>query len=148
MGFLGDLKNKLTGGAATVTVRIGSVKRGQPAAVEVQAVAKAKAKVSGVYLIVRAVELCQVRDSDWDGNRHTTETVRGRRVSYENKMTIAGAQELENGQTYTWQAMLELPSSTNPSFNGTIIDHKWEIIAGIDMAGNDPDSGWQSLTVS
>jgi hypothetical protein len=147
MGFLGDLKNKLTGGAATVTIRVGNVKRGQAATVEIQAQAKASAKVSSVYLKVRAVETCQVRDSDWEGNRHTTETVRGRRVSYDNTITVAGAQQLESGQTYSWQAQLELPSNTNPSFNGAIIDHKWEIVAGLDMAGNDPDSGWQPLHV-
>src|ERR1051326_1554087 len=57
MGFFKDLKNKVTGGAAVVSVNVPTAQRGRPANVQVQATAKANGKVSAVYLLVRAVEV-------------------------------------------------------------------------------------------
>jgi hypothetical protein len=148
MGFLGDLKNKVTGGAATVNVKAPPARRGQGVAVHIQATAKASAKVNAVYLLVRAIETCAVRDTDYEDGKRSSEVVKGRRISYETKITVAGAQSLEAGQTYNWEAQLDIPSSANPSFNGHMIDHRWEIQAGLDMSGNDPDSGWQPLMVA
>ena len=140
MGFFGDLKNKITGGAAVVNINVPQVQRGRAATVNVQATAKANGKVAAVYLLVRGVESCEFRE---DGER-----VSKSHVSYENRITISGAQELKLGETYQWQGQIELPSQALPSLSGKIIDHKWEIQAGLDMPGNDPDSGWQLLTVS
>jgi hypothetical protein len=148
MGFFKDLKNKVTGGAVTVTVTVPPVRRGQAAQVTVQATAKANAKVSSVYLLVRATESCEVKDTDTVDGKSRTETVRGRHTSYETRLQVAGSQELKEGQSYTWQTQLELPTSALPSLNGKIIDHEWEAQAGLDMTGNDPDSGWQSFQVS
>ncbi len=148
MGFFKDLKNKVTGGAATVHVQVPPARRGQAVAVNVQATAKANGKVNAVYLLVRGTETCEVKDNDHQDAKMKDEKVRGRKISFENRITIAGAQELKEGQTYNWEGVLELPSNVNPSFNGTMIDHEWELQAGLDMAGNDPDSGWQTFQVS
>ncbi len=78
-----------------------------------------------MYLIVRGVESCEFK--------HNNETVRSSHVSYENKITIAGASEIQNGQVYNWEGVIELPVNTNPLLGGKIIDHKWEIQAGLDM---------------
>jgi hypothetical protein len=147
MGFLSDLKNKVTGGAALVQVRVGTVRRGEPVTVQVHATMKASTRVNAVYVVVRAVERCQVRDADYDDGHRRTELVRGRRISFEHRVALAGAQDLQDGQSYAWSGQLEIPISANPSFNGRIIDHEWELAAGLDMAGNDPDSGWQRFTV-
>ena len=53
MGFFKDLKNKVTGGAATVRVTVPAAQRGRAVPVQVQATAKANGKVSAVYLLVR-----------------------------------------------------------------------------------------------
>lgn len=148
MGFFKDLKNKVTGGAATVHVNVPSARRGQAVAVGVQATAKANAKVTAVYLLVRATETCEIKDSDHQDSKLRDEKIRGRKVSFETRIMVAGAQELKEGQTYNWEGQLELPQNVNPSFNGTMIDHEWEIQAGLDMTGNDPDSGWQTFQVS
>ncbi|MBA3453653.1 MAG: hypothetical protein H0T42_11225, partial [Deltaproteobacteria bacterium] len=95
MGFFKDLKNKVTGGGATVRVTVPSARRGQGVKVQVQAVAKANGKVSAVYLLLRATENAQFKD---DNN----EKVSGSKVSYENRLTIASAQELKEGETYNW----------------------------------------------
>jgi hypothetical protein len=140
MGFFKDLKNKVTGGAATVNVNVPIAQRGRPATVQVQATAKANGKVTAVYLLVRSLEACEFKDSDGDKVRET-------KVSYENKITIAPAQDIREGETYTWQGTIELPTSTNPTFRGSMINHTWEIQAGLDMPGNDPDSGWCAFEV-
>ena len=147
MGFFSNLKNKMTGGAADVRVNSTTVRRGQATSIRIEATAKADAKLNSVYLLVQAVESCEVKDSDWDGNKHTTETVRGRKTSFDTKVNVAGPSEIKNGQTYTWEARLELPMNVNPSFDGKIIDHTWQVQAGLDMAGNDPDSGWVKIDV-
>jgi len=141
MGFFKDLKNKVTGGAATVRVNIPSARRGQAVPVVVQATAKANGKVSAVYLLVRATENAELRNS-------SNEKVSGSKVSYENRVMIAGAQELKEGETYSWEGSVELPASAHPTLRGTIIHHQWEVQAGLDMPGNDPDSGWQAFDVA
>ena len=140
MGFFKDLKNKVTGGAAVVSVNVPTAQRGRPANVQVQATAKANGKVSAVYLLVRAVEVYEFRDRE-------NEKVRGEKISYENKITIAPAQDIKDGESYSWQGVIELPTSTNPTFRGSVINHRWELQAGLDMPGNDPDSGWQAFEV-
>jgi hypothetical protein len=141
MGFFKDLKNKITGGAATVRVNIPSGRRGQAVPVAIQATAKANGKVSAVYLLVRATESAELRGDD-------NERVTGSRVSYEHRINIAGSQEIKEGETYSWEGSLELPTSAHPTLRGTIIHHQWEVQAGLDMPGNDPDSGWQSFEVA
>lgn len=140
MGFFKDLKNKVTGGAATVRVSVPAARRGQAVPVQVQATAKANGKVSAVYLLVRATENAEFKDSK-------NEKVRGSKTSYENRIMIAGAQEIKEGETYSWEGQLELPVNANPTLRGAIIDHTWEVQAGLDMPGNDPDSGWQAVDV-
>jgi hypothetical protein len=140
MGFFKDLKNKVTGGAATVRVNVPAARRGQQVPVKVQATAKANGKVTAVYLLVRAVENAQFKR---DG-----EKISESKVSFETRVNIAGAMEIKEGQTYDFDGQLELPVNTNPTLRGSIIDHTWEIQAGLDMPGNDPDSGWQSFDVT
>lgn len=141
MGFFKDLKNKITGGAATVRVSVPASRRGASIPVQVQAQAKANGKVSAVYLLVRATENASFKDSN-------NEKVSGSKVSYENRVMIAGAQDLKEGETYNWEGQFELPPNANPTLRGAIIDHTWEVQAGLDMPGNDPDSGWQSFDVA
>jgi len=45
MGFFSNLKNKITGGGATVNLQVPSVVRGQPAPVRIEVTAKADGKV-------------------------------------------------------------------------------------------------------
>ena len=145
MGFFKDLKNKVTGGAATVTVNVPAARRGQIAEVKIQATAKANGKASAIYLLVRATESCEIKGSHHSDPKFKEEKVRGRRTSYEHRFSVAGATELKEGQTYDWNAQIELPTNVGPSLNGEMIDHEWEIQAGLDMAGNDPDSGFKDI---
>ena len=140
MGFFKDLKNKVTGGAATVRVNVPAARRGQQVPVKIQATAKANGKVSAVYVLVRSVENANFKR---DG-----EKISESKVSFETRVNIAGAMEIKEGQTYDFDGLLELPVNTNPTLRGALIDHTWEVQAGLDMTGNDPDSGWQSIDVT
>lgn len=140
MGFFGDLKNKVTGGAAQVTVQMQAAKRGAATPVRVQAVAKSNGKVASVYVLVRGTESASWKaDNQTVGNSHQ---------SFDTKIVLAGAQDIVAGQTYTWDGQVELPANVHPSVSGKLIEHRWEVQAGLDMPGNDPDSGWQSFQVS
>ena len=139
MGFFKDLKNKITGGAATVRLSVPTVKRGQQATVQVEATAKANGKVAAVYLLIRGTESCE-----WKENN---EKVGNTKSSFETRVQIAGAQDIQEGQSYQWQGTFELPGNAHPSFRGSLINHTWEIQAGLDMPGNDPDSGWVAFEV-
>ncbi|HTL86249.1 MAG TPA: hypothetical protein VL856_13765 [Acidimicrobiia bacterium] len=140
MGFFKDLKNKITGGGATVRLSVPAVKRGQPATVQVEATAKANGKVAAVYLLIRGTE-----SAEWKENN---EKVGNSKSSFETRVQIAGAQDIVEGQSYSWQGTFELPGNVQPTFRGALINHTYEIQAGLDMPGNDPDSGWVAFEVS
>lgn len=148
MGFFSNLKNAVTGGAASVQLVIPqTARRGDTIPLRVQATAKSSAKVSAVYVLVRAREHAQLRDTDWQGGKSTTETVHGWRTSFEQRVTLAGTLQLQEGQTMQWEGTFLIPASALASFHGQMCEHVWELQAGLDMTGNDPDSGWQPIIV-
>src|SRR5262245_45470467 len=108
MGFFSNLKNKITGGAASVTIQVpASLRRGQSAALNIQATAKADGKVAAVYVLVRGTESCEFK--------HEGDKVSSEHVSYENKIMISGPQDIKTGETYSWQGQIELPANVHPS---------------------------------
>lgn len=147
MGFFSNLKNAVTGGAATVRVQAPSAQRGQAVPIQIEAVAKANGQVNAVYVLVRATESATIHESDHVGPSKG-ETAQGRKVAFETRINVAGAQQIESGQVYRWEGQLSLPATVNPTFRGQMIQHHWEIQAGLDMRGNDPDSGWQPIDVA
>jgi hypothetical protein len=148
MGFFKDLKDSLTGGAVTVQVEAPAAQRGTAFTVRVHATASSDVRITAVYLLLRATEKAHVKDNHPGDSRSRPGLVEGRHVSYEKRLPVAGAQDLREGQSCTWDAEVELPHNVNPSLNGHMIEHVWEIQAALDMSGNDPDSGWQPLSVS
>ena len=147
MGFLSNIKNAVTGGAVKVQVQCPAVQRGTAAMIQIYGQAEAAGNVNGVYLLVRATERCELSDTDWEDGYQSTETVRGNHVSWEHRIPVAGAFQMQQGQQMQWQVPLQLPPNVGPSFEGHMISHTWEIQAGLDMTGNDPDSGWQAIQV-
>jgi len=148
MGFFSNLKNAITGGAAQVQIQIPQVaQRGQTITVNISATAKGAGNVKQVYLQIRATETASFDHTFTLNGQSKTERVSGSKVTYEQKVVVAPAFQLAEGQSYTFQGQLPLPPTTNPSFHGQIVHHTWEVLAGFDMTGNDPDSGWQQLTV-
>ncbi|HEY4176960.1 MAG TPA: hypothetical protein VGM90_09025 [Kofleriaceae bacterium] len=134
------MKNKITGGAAKVTLQVSNARRGQGAPCTIQATASANGKVAAVYILVRGME-----SAEWKGDNN--QQVRNSRTSFETRIQVAGPFDLVQGQTYTFQAQIELPANVGPTYRGQLINHLWEAQAGLDMPGNDPDSGWQAFQV-
>jgi len=147
VGFFSNIKNAVTGGAAKVQLQCPEVRRGQPTTVQIWAQAESGGNVNGVYLLVRAIERARVRDTDFsDGHAHR-ETVNGSHTSYEHRIPVAGAFQMQAGQQGQWQVQLHLPHEVGPSLKGHMISHEWALSAGLDMTGNDPDSGWIPIQV-
>lgn len=149
MGFFSNLKNAVTGGAATVAIDVpSSAARGDTIPIKVSATAKSAADAKSVYVIIRASEHAELRDTDYSGGRSTTEVVHGQRTSFEHKLVLATGVKLAAGQTGAWEGAFQIPTQTNPTYQGQIIRHVWQIQAGLEMTGNDPDSGWQTIQVA
>jgi len=151
MGFFDKIKSAasaVTGGGATVTVQVPQVVRGQSADVAVQATAKKDLEISGVYLEIRCREEADVRDTDFDEKGGIDrEIVRGRKTTWSTKVDIAGGQKLQEGEATSWEGTFTVPPSSAPSLRGQMVRVKWEVRAGLDAWGNDPDSGWREVEV-
>ena len=146
MGFLSNLKNKLTGGGAKVSLEIENPNRQNSFNVTVSAsVADSDMEIKKVYLFIKSVEKATVRNVKvmrFDGSGTEEKDVTG---EYEpvpqNEVVIAGAQTLKAGQQYKWTYEINMQGA-QPTYNGVYAKHEWYFLAGIDAPGNDPDSGW------
>jgi hypothetical protein len=147
MGLFDTVKNAVTGGAADVHVEVGGAEPGASVPVRVKARANADAEISSVYLLVRATEWAEFEETEFEEGEVERETEAGSKVVFNERFDIAGPQELAEGEEYTWEGSFEIPASANPTFEGHIIEHGWQIQAGLDMTGNDPDSGWEYFHV-
>ena len=148
MGFfdkLKGMKNAVTGGAAKVNLSLDAddLELGTAFNVHVTVEAKATVQASAVYIMVRSTEYTQASDGD-----RISEDVVGQIVAYNHRIDIAGPQQMEAGQNYEFDAEIELDEDDcNPTFDGEIMQHRWEIQAAVDATGNDPDSGWLGFEI-
>ncbi|HEY4058758.1 MAG TPA: hypothetical protein VGM39_19225 [Kofleriaceae bacterium] len=137
------LTNMVTGGSATVTASIDGVPfLGLPSKVHVQAVVHDDMKSNGSYVEVRAT----LTRTHMQRGVEADETS----IEYENKIYVSGAEPLVAGQTYEWSGQVTLPIEEHRTGEGrtSYMRCRWELRAGLDVLGNDPDSGWQSFDVT
>jgi hypothetical protein len=145
MGFFKNLMNKITGGGAKLTLELVEPKLEGTFLVRVNAlVSEAELKIAKVYLNIKSVENAVVRNVEVaDGDQGTKrEDVEGNEEVFHTEVLIAGPQILHPNQTYKWEKEISLPSGVGPTFIGKNISHEWYFLAGLDVSGNDPDSGW------
>ena len=102
-----------------------------------------------MYVLVRGIEYADVESRDHVVKTDETEKeiVRAQRQSFEARVNISGAEELEAGKEYEWTGVLSFPDGVQPTFRGQMVRHLWQVQAGLDAFGNDPDSGWQEFEV-
>ena len=105
------------------------------------AVKDADLKMDKAYIKIRSVETVKVKDTD--ANVKKSVKIWEREVP----LVDIGAQTLEANQSYTWEAEVEIPNDKSPTYMGTHAWHKYEVFVGLDVAGNDPDTGWHQFTV-
>lgn len=151
MGFLDKLKsvkNLVTGGGARISLEMDPVlPRGEKVAVTVRCeVEGAALTVSKVYLAVRAVEMTNLVPHEHPETRER-DRVFDRALRFSKEFVIHGAAALPAYSTHVWRGEIELPVDVEPSHSSTQERQEWEVLAAIDVAGNDPDTGWIDITV-
>jgi hypothetical protein len=153
MGLFSKLKNSLTGGWAKVFVDCPGGLKCEEIPVNIRVVVGDNAiDVDRVYLKVRSREDInipnyRVRDKDTAGDVDY-HNVRAMETTYENEVTVAGAQSMDANGEYSFEGSFAVPENTSGTYLGKYARHVWEIFVGLDMKGNDPDSGWQEINIS
>jgi len=156
MGLMDKLKaakSNLTGDWATVRVQTSdAAARGSTLEVTVDVTVKEKPiKIEGIVVEVRCVERIdipsvQVLDAGTSG-KSVTGRATSEETAFDEEVSAAGPQELGAGASTTATASVRIPAGAPPTFDGRFARYDWEVRARLDMKGNDPDSGWQSLQV-
>ncbi|QQL46301.1 hypothetical protein [Sulfuriroseicoccus oceanibius] len=134
-----SLANAITGNAAKVSVTAAPVTMGEPFEVTVQAVANdSDVNFSRVYVEVRGVESIDVpsTSSDDDNRVYRSET------TYTAELNVTGAGTLAAGANESWTGEVTIPLNAPAIYRGKYAEHVYEVRAGLDCPGNDPDSGW------
>ncbi len=155
MGLFSKIKNFITGGAAEVSIIYEEqvTDGSKPVKLFVTATANDDCKIKKVYLNFRARETYVKREqrtrTDDDGQSSTYyEDVTTHEDHFVKEMILAENITLTKGQSEKWLAEIELPNSVKATYHGKQVFFKWEAEAGLDMPGNDPDSGWVELIVA
>ena len=152
MGIFSKLKN-LTGGWADVSVITEDATRGEPTEVMVQVSVKDESiEINRIYVTLRCVEEVRVPNHRVNvagsNSGSTTVNVNATEVLHEQEYTATGVTRLDAHILEAVPCRMDIPGHLPPSIEGRNARFRWLVKAGLDMSGNDPDSGWQELTVT
>lgn len=154
MGLFGSIARFITGGGAKVSLSVGEPSLSQPFPVTVSVVVEdADIKIAKVYVRIVAEENVRIhnvevpRKGPNDTIEVIRETITGSTTGCDMTFDIAPAQTLSAKSNHEFTGVLRLPPNSLPSFNGINAQYRWRAMAGLDVSGNDPDSGWQDLDV-
>ncbi len=151
MGLFSNLINKITGGGAKVTLTADSPKLNGPFKVNVKAIVSDNdLKIEKVYLNLRSIEKTRVRNVQFPATQTQSsqkKDVEGEEEVTKTEFVVAPAQTLTGKQEYNWSIDIQLPPNALPTYTGKNAWYNWEILAGLDAPGNDPDSGWVKIDV-
>jgi hypothetical protein len=142
----------MTGGWADVSLVLADPQKGAAAQATVTVNVKGEPiDIARVYVKLQCREEVHIpnfraRDRDDPGDMDYVD-VRKEEEIYDQELTIAPAQRLEANQTYTFEGAVEIPAEMPPTYRGRHCKLVWRTLAGLDMKGNDPDSGWQEFDV-
>lgn len=142
-----SVANKITGGGAKVHISVEGNQLKGPVKVSITAEVKdAQLEVSKVYLYVKSVENARIARSELprvNGQQPLMDLHLERDIFQKMEFQVAGPQTLSANQVYNWTYTFEIPGNPSPTYNGHYVSHEWKVLAGLDVSGNDPDSGWQ-----
>ncbi|WP_018343513.1 hypothetical protein [Cytophaga aurantiaca] len=153
MGLFDKIKNianKITGNAAKVEIVMNTnLYRNTNVPVTVNVSVKdVGITLDKIYVKLAAVEHVKVIHNEVvNGNSVTKEKVDTRFI-HEFTFDFSGAQHLDANKNYSWVENVFLPEGVQPSYNVYPREVRWQIIAGLQMSGNDPDSGWKDIFVN
>jgi len=154
MGIFDKIKsvaNMVTGGGAKVSVEVENPSLKAPFKVNIRAtIAGADLKISKVYLWVKSVEKVTARNVEVaksGGGTEKQDVQSEEDICQKMEFVVDGAQTLAAKQDYQWSKEIQLPLNATASYYGKNAKHEWLFYAGIDVTGNDPDSGWISVDI-
>jgi hypothetical protein len=151
MGLLDKVKNTLSGDWADVSVQVaGPLVRGGAlnATVNVQ-VKNSPIKVESVVFEVRCEEHVHIQRATITGAGTTvTGSASAVEALVDHEVPVSGPQELAAGSTSTFTTSVPITSEAPPTMAGRNARYEWKVRARVDMKGNDPDSGWQTIHVA
>ncbi|MEL6676161.1 MAG: hypothetical protein AAFR61_28400 [Bacteroidota bacterium] len=109
-------------------------------------------EVRKVYLKVRAMEKVEIRNyslprQEGETTRQRTD-IRDSTQTYQTEIVLAQAQTLSANESYQWETTIDIPFQIAGTYQGQHAWHIWSVFAGLDMSGNDPDSGWVEFEVA
>ncbi|MCX4025831.1 hypothetical protein H0A36_21760 [Endozoicomonas sp. SM1973] len=154
MSVFGKLKsaiNMVTGGAAEVSAEYEEPKISEPFNVIIRATTKSEqVKIDKVYLKIRGIEEVEVNvtytETDHIGEtRSVTDCEHRSHITYEDEYIVSEKQILAADTEHEWVQAVSFPEGCRPCYCGHNAIHRYEIFAGLDCFGNDPDSGWIQL---
>jgi hypothetical protein len=150
MGFFDKLKgavNAVTGGGAKITLELGATGAypGQQLRVRVTAVSTgAEVTSKGAFVDLMAVEQIRVPKS---AVQNLQQDISVNNTTFQQEIQIAPEFKLAAGETKYFEAVITIPPTAQPSYDGPQADHGWAIRGRIDTFGNDPDSGYQPIKI-
>lgn len=152
MGFFSKIKNSITGGWADVSLVTDKAERGSELPMRIDINVKGEdIDIAEIYVILECREVVDiphysVRDQDDFGDIDHLH-IHAAHDLFEQRYTVAPAQSLPANSTHALECAIELPDNLPPSYNGHHAQVEWRVFAGLDMKGNDPDSGWREIFV-
>jgi hypothetical protein len=138
--------NFITGGGATLTAVPEKQEFSMSAPVKVKVAAQVKdapLTATAVYLEIRAREVVSLK-VNINGKK---EDIREEQTMFTHKVQTAITTPLEASKSYEWELEVTLPVNAQPTYIGSMTRHVWEVSGGLDVKGNDPDSGWIEIKV-
>jgi len=142
MGIFNKLKkaaNFLTGGGAEVELNIADGNITDPINAQINIkVGEGELNVQNIYMLLKCTEITKTVVESEDGE----EIEENENFIYDEKIEIAGNQVLESEKEYLFTKEINLPEDAEGSLVEDNREVSWEFQAGIDIKGNDPDSGW------
>ncbi|MDH5599480.1 MAG: hypothetical protein OEY34_10170 [Cyclobacteriaceae bacterium] len=155
MGIFSKIANFVTGGSAEVAVEIDNATLKEPFRAKISAsIHNDDLNMERVYLLIRCVEEKQ-EEFKAEENQSITDNERilrdmnewDREVIYKKELNVADKMVLKSGSKYNWESTVDLAGAEFPSKKEDKHHILWQIQAGIDVPGNDPDSGWIEFDV-
>lgn len=156
MGFFDKIKkaaNFLTGGGADVKLAIedGIIGNPLPATITLK-IGDNDINAEKVYLIVRCTEttktVAEVEEGAEVDPEAEPEMEENQEYLHNETITVADGQVFEAGKEYTFTTEVKLPEDAQATLEEENREIYWSFQAGIDVRGNDPDSGWILVNIA
>ena len=133
------------GGGATVGVEFGGEPRmgaSVPVTVHVK-VEDAPITPARIYVIVQGQETVELVHTDHEHGHMDRDHVRRVTTTFHEEITIQdGPLQLAANSQHAFEGEIQIPEQCESTYHGNHARHVWMISGGVDVPGNDPDSGW------